>query len=429
MKLEEICVLGMGYVGLTFSVVLAEKGFKVTGVDTDEKVVNDLNTYNPHIYEPGLKTNLKKYLGNNLLVLKEIPKKKYDAFILSVGTPLDQNKQPLVEYIKNSAQQVKDNLNDNTLVVIRSTVPIGVTRNFVKPILDQADKKYYLAFCPERTVEGRALVELKELPQIIGGIDEESVELASGLFSRITNTIVRVSSLEAAEMIKLACNSYRDLTFAYSNELALICEKLNIDPMEVIKAANSGYDRSKITTPGFVGGLCLEKDPRILDDVVESLGYSTKLIKASRDINEMIPNYLASKVNNKLISLNKDKNSKLFITGFAFKGQPETDDTRASPTLYFVERLKKFNYSNLFGHDFIISKSKIESLGVKYTSLEDGFKNADCVVIATNHKNYSSLDILELVKEMNKPALLVDVWNIYDPKDFGDGILYCGIGR
>ncbi len=429
MEIKEICILGMGYVGLTISVIMAENGFKVTGIDSNEKLVEELNSGNPHFHEVGLKAHLRKQLNGNLFISKEMPKNRQDAFILCVGSQLDQNRQPTVDYVRNSAHQVKGSLDDNSLVIVRSTVPIGVTRNLVKPILDQSDKKYYLAFCPERTIEGRALAELKELPQVIGGIDEESVEFASRLFSRITNTIVRVSSLEAAEMIKLTCNTYRDLNFAYANELALICEKLNLNPIEVIRSANIGYERSQIAIPGFVGGSCLEKDPRILNDVVEALGFSTKLIKYGRDINEMIPNYLASKINSQLQSIGKDKNSKIFVSGIAFKGHPETDDVRASPTLYLVERLKKLGYSNLHGHDFVVNENKIGSLGIKQVSLLDGFSNADCAIIANNHKNYYNLDILEHINKMNKPALLVDVWSIYDPKDFGNDVLYCGIGR
>lgn len=431
MRIKNICMVGMGYVGLTLSVVLADRGFEVYGVEVDKSVVKQLNQGKPHFHEKGLDALLKKHLNKNLFVTEKIPEQQQDVFIISVGTPINKdNKRPILNHVINAVTDVSNYLKDGNLIVLRSTVPVGTTRNVVKPIFDKVNKKYFLAFCPERTAEGKALIELKELPQVIGGLDEESADKAEELFRKVTPTTIEVSSLESAEMVKLLNNSYRDLTFAYSNEVAMICEKAGLDVIEVIKAANLGYFRSDIPLPGFVGGACLEKDPHILIDFSNRKGYFPKLIKQARDLNEHLPLHVAEKIKSKLETIKKNiKDCKIFVMGFGFKGQPETDDIRGSLTIDLVENLKKYGCRSIYGHDFAVGNKKIEEIGVKTCSLEDGFKNADCVIFANNHQSYYGLNIEHLISLMNKPAVFFDVWYIFDPKEIiRADIIYGGVG-
>jgi UDP-N-acetyl-D-mannosaminuronic acid dehydrogenase len=293
----------------------------------------------------------------------------------------------------------------------------------VKPILDKSGKKYMLAFCPERTIEGKALEELKELPQIIGGLDEESVDMAFDLFKKVTNTTIKMSSLEAAEMVKLLCNSYRDMTFAYANEVALICEKIGLDPFELIKSANIGYDRSKIPLPGFVGGSCLEKDPYILADCIDKTGYKAKMIATSREINESIVPYVIEKIKRKV-----SKEGKIFVSGIAFKGKPDTDDLRGSVAIKVIEELKKEGYYNIYVHDFVVQKAKINDM--KFVELEEGFRDAECVLIGNNNDRYNYIEIDNYLKLMKSNSLFFDVWNIFSQKQINEnGRVYAGIGK
>ena len=180
-----------------------------------------------------------------MFISDQIPKDEISAFIVCVGTPIDKKtKMPVLDYIVRSVNDVANSISDGALVVLRSTVPVGTTRKIVKGILDKSGKRYSLAFCPERTAEGAALTELKQLPQVIGGIDEESVDRALDIFRKVTPTTIQVSSLEASEMVKLLDNTYRDVNFSYANEVALICDSFNIDAIRLISAANEGYRRS-----------------------------------------------------------------------------------------------------------------------------------------------------------------------------------------
>lgn len=433
MRLRNVCIVGLGYVGLTLAVVLAQKKFKVFGIEKNAKLVDQLNRGQPHFHERGLPQLLQESLSKNLFISQQLPILDPDAFIIAVGTPIDKvTKKPILEPLISASWEVSKNLSDGALVILRSTIPVGATRKIVKPILDQSGKSYFLAFCPERTIEGEALKELVELPQIIGGLNEESVDRALDLFHNITPTTIRVDSLETAEIIKLLNNSYRDLIFSFSNEIALLSEKLGLDAVKVINAANFGYPRSNIPRPGFVGGACLEKDPHILIDFANSLGYSPNLIKHSRKINELLPDWVSNRIMDDLNKLNKNpKEVKILISGFAFKGYPETDDIRGSLTIRLWENLKNiFNSDNIYGHDFIVKDNIFENLNIKKVELEEGFKDADCVILANNHPKYQEMDIKRLISLMRKPSLLWDCWHHFGPdifQDIGD-VFYYSLG-
>jgi len=429
-----VCVLGLGYVGLTLSLALADSGLKIYGVDSSEKVVSDLKRSKPTIREKNAGTFLKKHVGKNFFISKTIPDNTIDVFVLSVGTPLAENNAPILDYVMNSSQAVAKKLKKGQLVILRSTVPVGTTRNVVNPILEKISKlragtDFEIVFAPERTVEGVAIEEMRSLPQIIGGINEKAVLKGKKFFKKLTPTIVPVSSIEAAEMIKLIDNTYRDSRFAYANEIAMICEFLNIDAKECIKKANFKYARNNVPMPSpGVGGPCLSKDSHLLINTARQYNYVPNLIIHSRWINEFVPAHLASKITRKLKDARKNiKNSKVFVMGFAFKGNPETADMRNSSTLILINELKKTQVK-LYGYDPVVPKNDIEKLGVITTSVEEGFEKADCVVIMNNHKSYSSLPISQLVKKTSKPCVFVDCWSMFENISTEKDVIYTGVG-
>lgn len=421
MKIRSVCVIGMGFIGTTLAAVLAEAGFEVFGIERDTKKLEQLKKGKPHFYEKGLEEVLLEKTGRNLHFFESIPAdKKIDAFVITVFTPVDEvTKKPDLTHVKGAIEDLLPHLKDDQLVVLRSTVPVGASRNMVLPILKKSGKNVYLSFCPERVAEGKAIEELKTLPQIIGGIDKESVGLSQELFSKVTPHLVVTSSLEAAEIIKLINNSYRDFSFAYANQIALICKNLNLDAKEVIEAANKDYPRSNIlqpgfvggNKPGFVGGVCLEKDPYILLDLVDQSGIDGGLIRAARAINESLATQVFERA---LTHVKENKNSKVFISGFAFKGHPETDDMRGSPAVKLLNIFKQARFANMFGHDFVVSKEALETTGIKYASLEEGVKDADVVIFMNNHKKYHELDITTLAKFAKRGALVFDGWQLFD---------------
>lgn len=417
---ERICIIGMGYVGLTLSLVLAKKGFRVYGVEARPELAGQLQAGTPHFYERGLEPLLRECLASGAFTMSEkIPTDApMDVFIVAVGTPLDQaTKAPVLDSLRSAAESIAPHSSEGSLVILRSTVPVGTTRGVVLPILRRdGAKNIFLAFCPERTIEGKALEELEYLPQIVGGLDEESARRAESIFMRITSKVVRVSSLEAAEMTKLIDNSYRDLCFAFANEIAMIATHMGLSGHEVIRAANDGYPRTNVALPGFCGGLCLKKDPQILSLSAEGAGYRPRLVPAARQVNEDLHHYAAARIAEHLKEKGKGiASAKIFISGFAFKGRPETDDVRDSPTLEVLAELRKLGARRIAGHDFVVASPVIASLGVEPVSLEDGFRGADCVIFMNNHAGYEKLDLERYLPFLNPDALIFDGWRLFDP--------------
>ncbi len=434
-----ICILGMGYVGLTLAASMADVGFQVAGFDTNGKIRKRLMQKQSHFYEKGLDMMLYKHIGKNFRILDDIGHRSFDMYIITVGTPIDRKSMKLqLDYVKNTAEIIAKKIKKNNLVIMRSTVSVGTTRNVVLPILEKAsglrakNGDLFLAVAPERTIEGKALKEVRNLPQIVGGLNDRSTELASRIFNEVTRTIVDVGSLESAEMCKLIDNTYRDVMFAYANQMGLICEKLGLDMVELVKAVNLGYDRNQVPTcsPG-VGGACLTKDPYILIDLSKKVQQRAKLSEVGREINEYMPTHLVDKVVNKLVNNGKEvKGSKIFIIGFAFKGEPETADTRDSPTIPVVKRFLEMK-GQVYGYDPVVEHSAIKDMGAIPCDLEEGFDNADVVIIMNNHKSYEDINVLLLLNRTNKPAVFIDGWHIFEPEDIKrlPGIVYGGIGN
>jgi len=248
----------------------------------------------------------------------------------------------------------------------------------------------------------------------------------------VTNSVIDVGSLEAAEMAKLIDNTYRDHVFAYSNLMSLLAERLNINFHKLADAVNFGYKRNMIPKPSpGVGGPCLSKDPYILKTVMEKFAINADLLAVTRRINEYGPLHVKEKLERLLRRVGKslDTAGKICIIGLAFKGEPETSDMRDSTSLRFLDLLP--NKKVVYAYDPIVPKSNIESLGISSASLQEAFKDADAAVILNNHKSYCKWKIDKLLDSMNKPAVFIDTWHNYEPLTFKrqKGILYGGLGN
>lgn len=427
----KICVVGTGHIGLPLAAVLADAGFAVTGYDTNDDFVMRVNTTGRvDFQEEGLADLLRAHLGGRL-TLSSTPPRDQDVYIITVGTPLQPgSERPNLDRIRVAVQRLAPGFGDDPLVVLRSTVSIGTTRNIVLPEIRRRTERFGLAFCPERTIEGRAIAEMRSLPQIIGGLDERSSARAEALFRLITPTIVHVSSLEAAEMIKLINNTYRDLTFAFANELALIAERLGLSAAEMIHAANADYPRSNVAKPGFVGGPCLEKDALILIDSLHRIDFRPRVIEEARRINQALPDHVANRVLEELRRLRGSASrARILVTGFAFKGRPATEDVRGSAAIPLACRLQASGVE-VWGHDFVTPEKVIADLGVRTCTLEEGFGGADGVVIMNNHPGYLTAGLPALAQSMRHPALLFDSWSLFAIEQFRGvpGLHYAPLG-
>lgn len=415
MNMDRVCVLGMGYVGLTLAVVMAECGHEVIGIEIDPDKARTLAECRAHFFEAGLQARLASQVRSGRL---RFTSDHHDStladcqvFIVTVGTPLNSAGEPRMDMVERAVGQVADVMPSGALVILRSTVKLGTTRTVAKPILDATGMPYDLAYCPERTIEGKALAELRCLPQVVGGIDQDSAWRAAGVFQHITPTTIRVSSLEAAELIKLLDNSYRDLFFAFGNEVALICEAAGLNGREVIQAANTGYERTSIAPPGLVGGPCLEKDPHILAASMRDVGYTPRLISTGRRLNEELPQSIMHLLEPRLLHL-ADADIVITICGVAYKGRPETDDVRGTPVSFLISALReRFPKAVLRGQDFAVGEQAIAALGLESVGIAEAFDGAHLVIVTNNNARYSELDMGMLLPRMAARGLVLDVWD------------------
>jgi len=431
-----ICVVGLGYVGLTLSIALADVGYRVIGIEKSPEVRESVSIGKPHFHENSLAEHLCNHLSTGLFsVHPQIPREQHiDVYIVTVGTPLDASMHVRLDAIIEATKTIENHLHGGELIILRSTVKIGTTRTIVKPILDEAGLNYQLAFCPERTLEGNAIVELRTLPQIISGIDQKSVQRAANLFGSLTQSLVPVGSLEAGEMVKLVNNTFRDVTFAFANEVAEMAEALNLNATEVITAAGKDYARGKLPTPGLVGGACLEKDPVIFADSLYEIGYQPQITMLGRRLNANLPYSTIKSVQGSMKALHCDPNKikKVAVLGLAFKGRPATDDLRGSMVRPVINALlNNFPNADIYGYDPLVKPERTLQLGLQQVpTIEEAFDGMQIVIIQNNHPAFATMNLQQLSTLMEKPGLIYDYWNQFTLADvtLPPDIYYAGFG-
>lgn len=433
-----IGIIGLGYVGLTLAVAAAAKGVEVYGVETDQHIKDCLKENRAHFFEPGLDNLIKRNNNKTLHVVESFPEDvNFDAFIITVGTPLkkvDGKKQeePNFEYIKSALEgTLKDVYNGSQLIVLRSTVSVGTTRNVVLPFLAELcgkdESQILVSMCPERTLEGKAVDELSNLPQVISGNNTESIQIAQRLFRYLTPCIVEAKSLEEAELIKLYCNVYRDMTFAIGNAFCMAAQEFGVDGVSAIEHANYGYARSNIAKPGYVAGPCLEKDAYILINNMPECD-SKKFILAARKFNESLEDLVVQWVKLKIGEPAKDKI--ITLSGMAFKGQPETSDLRGSSSVYIAEKLKEAGYKmNL--HDFVALPEEMNALqlGTVYNNIYDACANSKLLLVLNNHKKYATITSEPSIQYAKERFEILDSWGACSELYYCDDVKISTLGN
>jgi len=433
---HDVAVIGLGYVGLTFAIALADVGFDVLGVEKRPDVVDMTNAGEPHFSENGLKGVMKHVLGlDKMRAVTRLPKDSHaDIYVITVGTPLKDGRFNL-DFIRSAAKEVADNMQDDALIILRSTVAIGTARDVVSPILAASGKRFQIAMCPERTLEGRAMSELRSLPQIIGADDDATRQRAAHFFYRLTHTAVQVSSLETAEVVKLVDNTYRDIQFGFANEVARICDAYGINTIEVINGGKLGYPRTNVALPGLVGGPCLEKDPHILAQSLEQKGISLEITQAARMVNERQPIETVGFINGRLSARAGKDRPVIALAGIAFKGVPATDDLRGSMAHKILAAIRKqIPDAEIRAFDPVCTIAHMKAEGVDADSyaetLTDAVTGADCLIIANNHPALGEATPVEVAKHLNDGGFVYDYWNHFsDRRDHEIGQSYYAVGN
>ena len=402
--MKKVCVIGLGYIGLPTACILSSKGFKVIGVDVNQKLMEELNQGNIDPVEPGLADLANVAIKSGNLVTKTSPEKA-DGFIICVPTPLTGDQKANLTYVKNAAESILLYLRKNNLVILESTVPPGTTKEILKPILEKSGlkigKELYLAYCPERVLPGNILKELVENDRIIGGINKESAELAIEVYQSFVEGEIYLTDATTAEMVKLAENSFRDVNIAFANELSRICDRLNLNVSKVIELANK-HPRVSILRPGpGVGGHCITVDPFF---IVERVPEEAKLIRTARCINDSMPDYIVEKIE-RAVKRAKIKSAIIACLGIAYKA--DTGDFRQSPALKIVRRLKEKGYTVRVCDPYIKDFTEFPLF-----SLEEAVKGADCIVLLVDHKDFEELKLQNLLKKM-RGNLIIDTRGVW----------------
>jgi UDP-N-acetyl-D-mannosaminuronic acid dehydrogenase len=431
-----IAVVGLGYVGLTLATALAEVGFRVLGIEKRQQVVDLTNQGVPHFFEPGLEQTLKEQirLGRLTAHVRLPTEESCDVYVITVGTPLSVEGHARLDMIQAATKEVADHMQSGALVILRSTVRVGTSRQIVRQILDDSGKLASLAMCPERTLEGKAMQELRALPQVIGADEESTRHRAATIFRRLTNITVEVHSLETAEIIKLVDNTYRDVQFGFANEVARLCDAWGVNAHEVIMSGKLGYPRTNVPLPGLVGGPCLEKDPHILAESARLKGISLEITQAARLVNERQPVETVEQMLELLSHRAVKMPYRVTILGIAFKGIPATDDTRGSMGLRVIAELRRaFPEFILTVFDAVVSPDGICEAVPECRVCETvlaAVSAADLVIIANNHPANSQLTLSELRNAIAPHGLIYDFWNHYSHLNRDDwGSLYFAVGN
>lgn len=404
-RLTTICVVGLGYIGLPTAVVLASRGTSVLGVDVNKDVVTKINRGEIHIVEPDLDAVTARVVQNGFLRAAPAPEAA-DAFVIAVPTPFHDNKADLA-YVHAAAASVAPVLKSGDLVVLESTSPPGTTESMVAQLAAlRPDLRFprhgedgcdvHVAYCPERVLPGRVLVELVENDRIIGGITPACSARAEQLYQIFCTGSLLRTGVRTAEMCKLTENSFRDVGIAFANELSIICEKLDINVWEVIRLANH-HPRVNILQPGpGVGGHCIAVDPWF---IIQAAPKESLLIRTAREVNDGKPHYVLEKIKTAVAGVRSAGAApKVALLGLAFK--PDVDDFRESPSLRIAEVVA--SWTNC---DVLISEPHADELpgalaGQKHVRLienvRDAIQQAHIVVMLVNHRIYKEITETDL---------------------------------
>jgi len=396
--IKRVAIIGTGRVGLPLCLFVANAGYKVYGIDVNTDLISTIKSGKMPFMEEGGLALLRKHLNKNFIPTGDFSvSEKCQYLILTLGTPVDEGMNPSYDQINSALDSLRKYLNPGQTLILRSTVSPGTTEyveNYLNKISNiKVRENFYLAFCPERIAEGKAITELGEIPQIVGGIDKKSTKKAVDFFESLKIKCLPSDCL-SAELAKLFTNMYRYISFAVANEFMVIAHQYYRDIYHIVDLVNRDYKRGGLAVPGLTAGPCLYKDGFFL---INDLPFAD-LISTSWKVNESIPLFLIRKVRERM----KLKDKKAVVLGLAFKAN--IDDTRESLSHKTRKALEREG-ADVYLHDPFVKGYD----GDVYEIL----KEADLIFIATNHNQYRQLDLNKVVKIAKKRCIICDIWNTF----------------
>jgi UDP-N-acetyl-D-glucosamine dehydrogenase len=385
-------VVGLGYVGLPLAMELVRAGYRVLGFDVSATVVERLTAGRSHVQDVP-DAGVAEAVGQGKFAATTDLKRlaEPDAISICVPTPLSKTKDPDVSYVLAATESVKQGLRRGQLVILESTTYPGTTRELMLPALESTGLKvgedFFLAFSPERVDPGNPKWHTRNTPKVIGGITARCLETAVALYEPVIDTLVPVSSTEAAELVKILENTFRSVNIGLVNEMAIVCDKLGVDVWEVIDAAaTKPFGFMKFTPGPGLGGHCIPIDPHYLAWKMRALNYKTRFIEIAGEVNAEMPEFWVRKVVDRLNEQGKAvRGSRVLILGVAYK--KDIDDIRESPALDVVRLLRQRGAEVSF-HDPYVARLREDGLELASVPLSaETLRAADCVVVVTDHTN------------------------------------------
>ena len=385
----EVVTIGLGYIGLPTSALIASHGTNVLGVDINQHVVDTINEDKIHIVEPDLDKIVSAAVSKRNLKAST-KASSAEVYLIVVPTPFKGNHEPDISFVEAATKGVIPLLKKGDLYIIESTSPIGTTEKMQELIYaarPELKEHIYIAYCPERVLPGNVMHELVHNDRVIGGVNEVSTQKATVFYSKYVKGELHATNARTAEMCKLVENSSRDVQIAFANELSLICDKADINVWELINLANK-HPRVNILQPGCgVGGHCIAVDPYF---IVSDYPMESKIIGTAREVNNYKSFWCAEKIQNEKLKfeLAHGRKPSVALMGLAFK--PNIDDLRESPAKYIVNKVLQ-NDSN---SEYFIVEPNIDSHNVfKLTNYNEAIVNADIVVFLVAHEEFKNLKI------------------------------------
>ncbi len=400
-------IIGLGYVGLPLAVVFAEAGFQVVGIDVQERVTDGINNGTSHV-EDILDSRLGPLVEQGLITATTdfSMLSGCDGVSICVPTPLRKTGDPDISYIIAATEKIVEFVHPGMVIVLESTTYPGTTTEVILPALEEgglkAGEDFFLCFSPERVDPGREDWTTINTPKVMGGVTPACSRAGAALYGAALDTIVPVSSPEAAEMVKLLENTFRAVNIGLANELLLMCDKLDLDAWEIIDAAaTKPFGFMKFTPGPGLGGHCIPIDPLYLSWKLRTLNYTARFIELASEINTNMPAHWVQKVQN---ALNEDgkavKGSRVLVVGVAYK--KDISDMRESPALDIIQLLQEKGADVVY-HDPHVASLKHEGIALdSVDDLDAALAEADCTVIVTDHTDYDWEHVAE------RAGLIVD---------------------
>jgi UDP-N-acetyl-D-glucosamine dehydrogenase len=403
-------IVGLGYVGLPLAVELARAGYRVLGFDINPNVVEGLANGRSHVKDvTGEQLRESMECGRFSATTDMSRLSEPDAISICVPTPLSKFKDPDVSYIVAATEAVKQRLRRGQAIILESTTYPGTTREIMLPALEstglEVGRDFFLVFSPERVDPGNAHYGTRNTPKVIGGITEDCRKVGMALYRPAIDSLVPVSTTEAAELVKLLENTFRSVNIGLANEMAIVCDKLGVDVWEVIEAASTKpFGFMKFLPGPGLGGHCIPIDPHYLAWKMRGLNYKTRFIDLAGELNTEMPEFWVRKLSEALNSQGKAvRGAAVLVLGVAYKR--DIDDIRESPALDIIRLLKAQGASVTYSDPHV---PRFREDGQEFRSVEltpDAVGAADCVMIVTDH---TAVDY-RMIKR--KAKLVVDTRN------------------